>query len=104
MDIVFVSANELQKKFNDGGFAESATNGELIQERIKESHPAPNCFPHCTRSQIISYRENKRGSNGKRALVAIVHQYKLPNGKIGASGKPDPKYLKIGNVVYKLES
>jgi hypothetical protein len=37
--------------------------------------------------------------------VARVHAYIRPDGKIGASGKPDPKivYDEIGNVLYLQE-
>jgi len=37
------------------------------------------------------------------SVVALVHQYKRTDGKIGASGKPDPKKLRIGDTVYYLD-
>lgn len=52
--------------------------------------------PRCTRSQKIRYYEG-----GK--WVVTVHQYKRRDGTIGASGKPDPKRLRIGNKVYILD-
>jgi hypothetical protein len=42
-----------------------------------------------------------RDANG--TLVADCHQYLRPDGSIGASGKPDPKRLRIGNVVYIVD-
>jgi hypothetical protein len=32
--------------------------------------------------------------------IAIVHQYRLQDGTLGASGLPDPKVLRHGGVVY----
>ena len=34
--------------------------------------------------------------------LARVHQYLRPDGTIGASGKPDPKRLLEGNILYRL--
>lgn len=50
-------------------------------------------MPPGTRSQIIAYLEAGR-------QIAIVHQYRLPNGQLGASGLPDPKRLLIGGLLY----
>lgn len=33
--------------------------------------------------------------------ILVMHQYVLPNGKIGGSGKPEPKMLCEGGVIYK---
>jgi hypothetical protein len=35
--------------------------------------------------------------------VAIVHQYLLPNGTVGASGRPDPKWLLDDNQILKID-
>ncbi|HEV8364995.1 MAG TPA: hypothetical protein VGQ52_15885 [Gemmatimonadaceae bacterium] len=51
-------------------------------------------MPAGTRSQIIAYH----AFGG--AMVAVVHQYLLPDGSIGASGLPDPKRLLINNMLY----
>jgi hypothetical protein len=32
-------------------------------------------------------------------LMAIVHQYRLPNGELGASGLPDPTWLREGDRI-----
>jgi len=36
--------------------------------------------------------------------MAIVHQYLLPDGSIGASGLPDPKWLRDGDRILKYRS
>ncbi|HEU0073902.1 MAG TPA: hypothetical protein VFS30_07805 [Dehalococcoidia bacterium] len=38
-------------------------------------------------------------------LVAVVHQYLLPDGSIGGSGRrlPDPKWLRDGDTILKFK-
>jgi hypothetical protein len=52
-------------------------------------------MPPCTRSQVIGYRRHGR------ELVAVVHQYVLASGRLGASGRPDPKLLLHDGVLYR---
>jgi hypothetical protein len=73
--------------FQQGGYLDKLNKGELTQTIIRQSHPAPNFLPYCTRSQMLAYHDSK----GKK--LAIVHQYLKPDGKLGASGLPDPKLL-----------
>lgn len=62
----------------------------------RNGHPSPPAAaePFCTRSQSITYFD----SDGN--VIAKVHQYLREDGTIGASGKPDPKRLRIGDTVY----
>ncbi len=82
--------------FNELQLWERAKAGELRQVVGDNRHPALTKAkePHCTRSQIISYMDKDDNE------VARVHQYLRPNGKIGASGKPDPKKLLHEGVLY----
>ncbi len=66
---------------------------------VANNHPSsPRAKePICTRSQYIIYVNNK----GQK--VAGVHQYLRPNGKLGASGRPDPKELFVNGILYLLE-
>jgi hypothetical protein len=43
-------------------------------------------FPTGTRSQLVSYR------SGSEEL-AKAHRYVFPDGRLGGSGKPDPKLI-----------
>lgn len=43
-------------------------------------------FPRGTRIQIVKYAD----ASGP---VALAHQFLYPDSTIGASGKPDPKYV-----------
>lgn len=52
-------------------------------------------MPPCTLSQVIGYQ------TPGHELVAVVHQYVLPSGQLGASGRPDPKLLVHDGTIYK---
>lgn len=64
----------------------------------RESHrlPPPKGEPECTKSQIVYY------VTADDITVAVVHQYMRPDGSIGASGKPDPKWLYYEGHEYKI--
>ena len=70
--------------------------GALKPVLLKEGHPAPEKSrqPYCTRSQIIAYVDADNNE------AALVHQYLRPDGTLGASGKPDPKRMTVGDVIY----
>lgn len=91
-----VSASEIRRLFNDGGFLSLVRSGKLRPGLVAESHPSPPraSLPLCTRSQILAYTDE----HGTK--VAIVHQYVRPDGSIGASGLPDPKKLLLNGVLY----
>jgi hypothetical protein len=91
-----VSTAELRLLFETGHFAERITSGELIEILESEGRPSPRSGePYGTRSQIIAYmtREGR--------IVLRLHRYLRPDGTLGASGKPDPKYIFHDNVIYK---
>lgn len=54
-------------------------------------------LPAGSQSQLISYQD----MNGLE--VARAHQYTLPDGSIGASGKPDPKRVLLDGKLYRIE-
>jgi len=91
-----VTAAERHRIFNEGRFWERAQSGELRTVTIKERHPslAAANEPRCTYSEMISYLDQEGNE------VARVHQYKRPDGSMGASGRPDPKRLLSDGVIY----
>jgi hypothetical protein len=95
-----ISQREMRQLFNDQCFWERACSGELNTRIESESHPSPyrSGQPLCTRSQMIAYFDKNNQE------VARVHQYKRPDGSIGASGRPDPKRLLVEGVIYILAS
>jgi len=82
--------------FNDSTIPNQIKSGELRQEIIREGHPSPvrSGQPHCTYSQILSFWDSKGN------MVAVCHQYRRPDGTIGASGSPDPKRIMIGGTIF----
>lgn len=74
--------------FNAGRYRERAERGEL-KTVVKRSYPAPavaNQVPGTTVQ--LTYYATTEG-----VTIALVHQYVRPDGTLGGSGKPDPKWL-----------
>ena len=99
LKVVRVSSRIIQRKFNQSQVPGMIKRGELTLKLIRESEikdPEKRRYPEPpgTLSQTIQYKD-KRGR-----LILVVHQYKRPDGTLGASGKPDPKRLRIGNIIY----
>lgn len=85
-----VPATEIRDLFNDRQYYHGIASGDIFEDVLESVHatPARSGQPFCTHSQLIAYRE--RNTNKK---LALVHQYLRPDGRIGASGRPDPKWL-----------
>ena len=92
-----IAPNSIRRKFNKSQYPDMIAKGQLVQHIIRNNHlsnPRRVGEPFCTHSQIIRYH-SQDGS-----WFVTVHQYKRLDGTIGASGKPDPKRLRIGNDVF----
>jgi hypothetical protein len=77
---------------------ERAESGEIIAVVVHSGTPSQEVgLPPGSRSEMISYRE----INGFE--LARAHQYVLPDGRIGASGKPDPKRVLKDGKLYRIE-
>ena len=89
---VSVPEDVLRQFFADERVLERATAGEL-REQVKSSHraPASDDWPPDTESQIVAYVD----SNGQ--TIAEAHRYLKPDGSIGASGMPDPKFVRTAD-------
>lgn len=92
-----IPADEIRRRFNDAQLWERAERGSLGKRIVKESHPAPPPAgePACTRSQLLEIFDPATGST-----IAKAHCYRRPDGSIGASGRPDPKWLRCGDTIY----
>ena len=79
----------LFQRLNEGGFTQAVT---------WESHSAPARIgePYCTYSQIAFYYD-PLGSP-----AAVVHQYRRPDGSLGASGLPDPKRVFLADRIISV--
>jgi hypothetical protein len=94
-----LSKIEMRKMFHEYQCMQKLANGALRSMVLKQRHsnPITSKQQFCTHSQLVSIQD----SNGEEIVRA--HQYKRPDGTIGASGLPDPVRLFIGGVIYKLE-
>lgn len=93
-----ISPTEMQKMFNEEGYWGKTKSGEFSTVTLEHRHPALTAAnePYCTHSQMISYRDTDNNE------VARVHQYLRTDGTLGASGKPDPKRVSVGGILYRL--
>ena len=100
VQIVYVSGEEIRRLFNECQYFEQSQRGEITKRQISKDHevdPTKSGQPPGTKSQIIEYLDKNLNQ------VAIVHQYRLPSGQLGGSGRPDPKTLRIGNILYRID-
>lgn len=95
-----VTDNIIKQAFNEGQFWQRAQSGDLQASLVKDDHPRslPKGHPLCTKSQFLVYHK----PDGEP--VAWVHQYLLPNGRLGGSGRPDPKALVVEGLIMFVRS
>ena len=99
MAVKYVGAKKIQQAFNKRQLYSRLLAGELQASIRDDNHlnraRAANLrMPHCTCSQMVAYLEQGQ-------LVTIVHQYLQPDGTLGGSGQPDPKWLRVGQDIWK---
>lgn len=95
----YVSADTIRHAFNQRKICELAQSGELkVDIRVnKHLKVPPPGEPYCTRSQFLVYRDLNEN------YVAGAHQYLRPDGTLGGSGKPDPKWLVVEGMELKYK-
>lgn len=86
----------LREMFNRGQFFEMRNRGELSEFIHHSRHPETPASrdPYCTMSEVGRY-ETREGE-----VVALFHQYRRPDGRLGASGRPDPLWVKVEGQIY----
>lgn len=95
----WVSSNIICEAFNQSQIFERVRKGELRQRifrydsHLNRSQRQKIKEPRCTRSQMVLYY------TWSGELIALVHQYKRPDGTLGGSGRPDPKVLFYSGTV-----
>lgn len=80
--------------FNESGYYERMLAGQLMALTVY-SRPAPqtaNQRPG-TMSELVDYWDGS-------TRVARVHQYRRPDDSLGGHGRPDPKSIHEGGVLY----
>jgi len=96
--LVYVSAQFLRQRFRDLRILERFFSGELdlVINRSSLAHPARG-QPPGTLTQRVIYLQGQR-------QMAVCHRYLRPDGTLGASGLPDPKWLRDGDRILMIES
>jgi len=89
-----VPAAILRQLFNDGRYWERVNENELVAAVEREGPARPQAGqPPGTMSRMVWYFDSQR------QRVALVHEYRLPDGTLGGSGRPDPKRLMVGDEI-----
>ncbi|MHB8377596.1 MAG: hypothetical protein ACYDEB_11670 [Dehalococcoidia bacterium] len=89
---------ELRRLFSEHRFDERAARGELstlVKHRTQHRAPSWLGEPPGTLSHIVRYVDQAGRT------VAMAHEYLRPDGTLGASGRRDPKWLRIEGRIYK---
>lgn len=93
-----VSAAELRRLFNEGRYHERAQANQLLISVESEREARDSAGqPPGTLSQMVWYFDPSTLDR-----VALVHQYRRPDGSIGGSGRPDPKRLLLQDEILFL--
>ncbi len=92
-----MSEAEIRRRFAQGDYLNRALAGEFGCCLAREKRSQSKDEPPGTRSLTVAYVDDA----GHR--VCLVHFYLRPDGTIGGSGKPDPKWLFEDGVVYAAQ-
>lgn len=88
-------SHELQKIFNSERYYERMLAGQILASVLKSAPAPPEAGqPPGTMSERVWYFDLQLNR------IALVHQYVLPDGSIGASGRPDPKWLWVDGEIW----
>lgn len=92
----------MRRLFNEESFVEQALAGHMQEVVVHSGTPSEDAqkalgLPPGTKSQMLSYRDSNN------LELARAHRYLLPDGTLGASGKPDPKRVLKDGILYRLE-
>jgi hypothetical protein len=89
-----IPCHELRDKFNSNEGGYPAKIDMLTCACIYDQLASPKSKqPPGTRSQVRKYFDGT-------LAVMVLHCFVLPSGKLGASGKMDPKRLLVNGVYY----
>lgn len=93
----YVSPGILWERFNRSQIPEMMERGKLTVEYLPDAHltnPERVAENRCTRGQMVRYR------NAEGTWLVEVFQYLPSDGSLGASGRPDPKRMRVGAEVW----
>lgn len=94
----YLPPSSLREKFNASQYPVMIANGTLAPIVLRDGQPDPQKRePLGTRSQYIRY-VNQSGQ-----WLVEGHRYLRSDGTLGASGKFDPKAIRLGNTIYRAK-
>jgi hypothetical protein len=82
----------LRDLFNGLNYDERVRHGELVLRIARRPAPAKANQPPGTMSTMRKY------CDAQGRVFAIAHAYERPDGTFGGSGRPDPKWVRHGDV------
>ena len=91
--VTIMPPETIQAAFNESQISRDVAAGALGVRVLTGRHlsePQSVGEPWCTHSQYLRYVD------AEGVLQVEVHQYLRPDGTIGASGRLDPKLLRVG--------
>ncbi|WP_038039849.1 hypothetical protein [Thermorudis peleae] len=92
---IIVEPLELRRLFRDSGLLERYQRGELTEEIKRSRHVTDPLHPfYCNHSEVVRLFDG----NFK---VAVIHRYRRADGSLAGSGLPDPKMIRIGDIIYR---
>ena len=97
---VFVPPRILRERFNTSQIPALIEGGNLIAQYKRNDHlqrPETVGEQWCTRGQMVRYTDEQG------LWMVEVFQYLRPDGSLGASGRPDPKRMRVGNEIWIAE-
>lgn len=93
--VVIIPPPILRSKFNASKFSSlQGLTAKMLRNTLLQD-PEKKGEPMGTRSQFIRYSDKGR-------WVVEIHQYLRPDGTLGASGRPDPKRLRLEGIIYSV--
>jgi hypothetical protein len=99
MPIEYVDAETLRRIYNDSQLWERAQSGEFEERVLSEGQPGKaSAEPRDAISRRVGYFDH----TGRQ--IAVVHEYVRRGGKLGASHRPDPKSVRVGNTIYRTST
>jgi hypothetical protein len=93
--VIVVEPAELRRLFETSGLWDKYQRG-LLTEQVKRSRHVADRTHHCfcTFSEVVRLFEGDQ-------KVAVVHRYRRADGSLAASGKLDPKMLRVGCTIFR---
>ena len=98
--VTYVSPRILRDAFNNSQIPEDIEQERLTPYFLRDNHlenPERVAEERCTRGQMIRYVDQQG------TWIVEVFQYMRPDGTLGASGRQDPKRMRVGNEVWVAE-